>query len=285
MKAGTNNNVQPGSATSLKPEDKQELVTNDLRGTSLGLNVSQIHGECHFHVATPQRSQPESATALGKPCEVKSPAKEKVDESCDEEVSSDGRQQLIQVGAMFHQLWCLPVRIGRSTVMAYVDVGAMSCVMRKSVYDMYPRGAHPLRPFHGVVRGISDQPATTYGVADIAYDVDGYIFTAETVIADVGPQILLGLNFLKPNGALVDHGKGVVYIGDQEFNLRKKTSCKTTKMVLINNVTVAGNTEHVVDLRPKRRKTVSDCSVVVSPLKQIPEGLSLIHISEPTRPY
>jgi len=73
--------------------------------------------------------------------------------------------------------------------------------MQKSVSDLYPTGSIKLNRFLGTVHGISGTPTKVYGMAKIPYTVDGYTFEAMTIVADISPQILIGLNFLTEHRA------------------------------------------------------------------------------------
>ena len=191
---------------------------------------------------------------------------------------------IIQVGSAIHHLWCLPISIGHSKVMAYVDSGAMSCLMQKAVYDLYPKGSIKLNMFPGTVQGISGKPTKVYGIADIPFVVDGYTYYASTIVADITPQILIGLNFLTKHHAIVDYSTGEMNIGEQQFLLTKKSNSRCKKLVLFGNVSIKGYSEAVIPLKaPKKRRRISS-TIIVSPLRKLPqEGLVVGNsLSKPT---
>ena len=181
---------------------------------------------------------------------------------------------VIQIGSAIHHLWCLPVAIGKSTVMAYVDSGAMSCLMQKDIFDLFPKGTIQLERFPGRVQGISGKPTKVYGMANIPYTVDGYTFEASTIVADISPQILIGLNFLTEHKARVDYATGEMTIGNQEFLMTKKTDSRCTKLVLVENVSIKGLSENIVQLKAPNKRRKIRSTIVVSPLRKLPcEGM------------
>ena len=250
--------------------------------------MAQGASRCTFHISVPKDStvnppvtpnvteqlkHHEGAPVLKDPsiCETNNVASNTVESSSDEE-----EVQVIQIGSAIHHLWCLPIAIGKSRIMAYVDSGAMSSLMKKSVFDLFPLGTIELKPFQGVVQGISGKPTKVYGTAKIPYNVDGYIYYADTIIADIAPQILIGLNFLTEHKARVDYATGEMIVGDHQFMMCKKTNNRCTKLVLVENTTVEGLSEKIICLKSPRKKHKVKSTVMVSPLKTLPrDGLVL----------
>ena len=215
------------SADNNKRDDTENKVKPDTNNSTSFNNLS----DCHFHINStthitkvPEISNPNETTKTEEPSNAES-GSATTSANAPREGAKPEKDQVIVVGSAVHHLWCLPITIGRARVNAYVDSGAMSCVMQKKVYDMYPKGTVSLRPFHGVVQGINGPPAKVYGMCDIPYDIEGYTYHAPTVIADVGPKILLGLSFLHQHEAVVNYRTGLLTMkgSGREFMMTQTT--------------------------------------------------------------
>jgi hypothetical protein len=165
-------------------------------------------------------------------------------ESTDEE----DEDYICQIATGTSHLWCLNVKLKRGNVLAYVDSGSMSSVIRKDIYDENYNHIK-LEKFDGKIQGVSGKAPKCYGLCQIPYNIGGYIYTATTLVADVRPQILLGLNLLEKYGSSIDYGTGEIILGKQHLVMRKKNNNRLAKLGLINNVILLPNTEHTIRMR------------------------------------
>jgi hypothetical protein len=124
----------------------------------------------------------------------------------------------------------------------------MSSVIRKDIYDNNYQHIK-LEKFDGKIQGVSGKAPRCYGVCQIPYNIGGYIYTATTLVADVRPQILLGLNMLEKYGSSIDYGTGEIVLGNQHLVMRKKNNNRLARLGLINNVILLPNTEHTVRMK------------------------------------
>ena len=173
---------------------------------------------------------------------------------------------VVAFNAMMHELFAVPIPVGKATVCAYIDSGAMLCLMQKKVFDLFPKGFLTLKPFHGIVQGVSGSPVKVYGIVEVPYVIDGYTYITKTVIADCAPRILLGMNFLRNHRAIVNYDSGEMSIGSHTFLLTKKTNTRCTKLVLVNNLTVGKHSEQVVMLKAPRKKHQIAATTMVTPI-------------------
>ena len=173
---------------------------------------------------------------------------------------------VIAFNSLMHELFAVPVPVGKSPVFAYIDSGAMLCLMQKKVFDQFPPGKLSLKPFHGIVQGVSGNPVRVYGTVEVPYEIDGYIYPTETVIADCAPRILLGMNFLRKHKAIVNYDSGEMSVGSHTFLLTKKTNSRCTKLVLVNNLVVDSLSEQVVTLKAPRRRHRIDTTTMITPI-------------------
>ena len=171
-------------------------------------------------------------------------------------------------------LWCttVPVPIGNTTVYAYIESGAMVCLMQKKVCNLFPQGKLSLKPFHGIVQGISGSPVKVHGIVDVPY-VDSYTYSTTIVIADCAPRILLEMNFIRRHHAIVKYDSGEMSIGSHTFLLTKKNS-RCTKVVLVNTLVVDRLSEQVVTLKaPRKRHRIENTTMVTPIHKATSSGL------------
>ena len=152
-----------------------------------------------------------------------------------EMTEDDDNDYICQIAAGTSHLWCLNVKLRRGDVLAYVDSGSMSSVIRKDIYEQ--NFAHiKLEKFSGRIQGVSGKAPKCYGVCEIPYDIGGYIYTATTLVADVRPQILLGLNLLEKYGSVINHKTGEMILGGQCLVMRRKSNNRLANLGLINHV-------------------------------------------------
>ena len=182
----------------------------------------------------------------------------------------------IQICSTIYHLWQMPVRFGSNTFNCYLDSGAMMCVMRKDTYDMLDAKANPLEPFPGNVYGISNKAQKVYGQGNLPYAIDGNIFHASTVVADVTPAALLGLNFLVENGAVVNYQAGRLSLNNKEYALSTKNESRPRRMTLINNVMIKPFTETTIELKPKSGCKLLRSDMVISPLRDTMRRTGLV---------
>ena len=170
----------------------------------------------------------------------------------------------------------MPVVFNGTTVNCFLDSGAMVTVMRKDIYDLLPAIDYPLATFPGVVRGISSSPTKVYGQCLIPYTIDGIAYKAVTIVADVGPAVILGLNFLIHNKAVVDYELGQLKLNGKDYILKTKTEQRSRRLAMVSNVTIAPHSETSVELKAKSKHgRISSC-VVVSPLRNITERTGIV---------
>jgi hypothetical protein len=160
----------------------------------------------------------------------------------------DDNDYICQIAAGTSHLWCLNVKLRRGDVLAYVDSGSMCSVIRKDIYEQ--NFAHiKLEKFSGRIQGVSGKAPKCYGVCEIPYNIGGYIYTATTLVADVRPQILLGLNLLEKYGSVINHKTGEMVLGRQRLLMRRKNNNKLAKLGLLNHVILLPDTEHTTRKR------------------------------------
>ena len=187
----------------------------------------------------------------------------------DSSTATNDPPAVVQVSSSIYHLWCLPVVFNGETVNYFLDSGAMVTVMRKDVYDLLSADDYPLTTFPGVVRGISSSPTKVYGQCLIPYTIDGIAYKALTIVADIGPTVLLGLNFLIDNKAVVDYELGQLKLNGKEYILKTRSEQRSRTLALVSNVTIAPLSETSVELKTKSNNgRISSC-VIVSPLRNI----------------
>ena len=101
--------------------------------SSCTFNINMLHSSDGTRLESPptapptvlDRSSSDSVESLTPPPQPQDP---------DASSESSSQDQVIVIGSAIHHLWCLPITIGKSKVLGYVDSGAMSCIMQKAVF-------------------------------------------------------------------------------------------------------------------------------------------------------
>ena len=207
------------------------------------------------------------------------------DKTCTTPPNETDKPAVIQVSSSIYHLWCLPVVLNGTTVNCYLDSGAMVSVMRKDIYDLLSADEYPLMTFPGVVRGISSKPTKVYGQCLIPYLIDGIAYKALTIVADVSPAVLLGLNFLIDNKAVVDYELGQLKLDGREYILTTKQEQRPRKLTMVNNVTLAPLSETSIELKAQSGGGRMSSCVVVSPMTNVTSRTGLVMGHTLSKPF
>ena len=269
----------PTPAPKTPKEEHAPDVSIAAQGTSAVFQSCTIERVYHTPAPSEPVCKPPDTTASLPPnstsCTLPSVA-QKCSASQTPQPEPQSPPDVVQVSSAIYHLWYLPVTFGKSTVNCFLDSGAMVSVMRKDIYDLLPANKHPLLPFPGVVKGISASPTHVHGQCVMPYTIDGIAYEALTVVADIGPSVLLGLNFLIDNKAVVDYELGQLKLNGREYILTSKRENRARRLTMVNNITIAPRSETTVEMKPRQGNKRITSSVVVSPLHDMTRRTGLI---------
>ena len=113
------------------------------------------------------------------------------------------------------------------------------------------------------------------GDTDLCFEIEGNHFRANVSVSPAIDDFLLGSDWLEANGAKWDFTTGTLQLGDCEIRAYRRTLGKMCRQVTL--------TEDIVV--PARHEVNVPVEMTDRNIPHPAKNLSLIHISEPTRPY
>ena len=169
---------------------------------------------------------------------------------CSDETQSKPHPQMLN--ELLEELGMLPEEalvIGDTEYDLCLDSGSQSTILRTDVFEKIPPEERPtIYPFHGKLIGIGGIDQNVRGVARVPFTIDGTTFMVDTLIADIRPCGLLGINFLKENEGSIDFTTGQVTLRGRSFALGQRLNSKIINLVTVSHVRLASNSEIVLEM-------------------------------------
>ena len=181
------------------------------------------------------------------------------------------------VNTLQSDLWCIPAELGSKIVYCYVDSGAQTSVIKTSIFQKLPAHLKPkVKKWNGQLKGVDGLSCNVLGYTRLPMLISGRVFDVDLLVADIKPDCLLGLNFLRDHKGLPDFSKGEIKFGDFTVILRHKPSERTCRVSLVHNVTIEPHTEQVVHLRASNKRAHLPNTAMLTPLKRFTCSSDLI---------
>lgn len=193
------------------------------------------------------------------------------DDNCDSAAcGTDGAEtaDIIKMNKLVVQLWCLSAKICDKSVSCFIDSGSQATVLKTSVFNKISENERPkLRKYSGQLVGVDGGNCSVAGVARLPFMIQDQVYYTDTIVADIQPDCLIGLNFLIDHNAVPDFANGTMRLKEMTVLLTHKPSNKSCRLALVNKVTIAAKSEAVVMLTSKKKVNLPEAAMV-TPLRR-----------------
>jgi len=140
-----------------------------------------------------------------------------------------------------------------------------------------PSATRPkLKHWDGLLRGLDGLDCKVYGYTKIPLLISGKTFDVDLLVADINPDCILGMNFIRDHRAIPDFNKGEIKFDDYTVFLHHKPTQKTCRVSLVNNVTIAPLSEQIVHLRSSNKKANIPETAMITALKRFSSSTNLV---------
>lgn len=120
-----------------------------------------------------------------------------------------------------------------------VDTGSTMTVLKKQYYDSLPEDQRPpLRACHGRLRMADGSEVSVIGEVDISASIDSQIITLKMYVANIEAAAILGMDFFRNHGCMVDMRDGTICINGQYHECVKTTDNRKIAQITLKETTV-----------------------------------------------
>ena len=145
--------------------------------------------------------------------------------------------------------------------MMLVDTGSAVTLMSRKFYDTLCTHADiPLFPVATALRSVSDTPLSVLGEATLPLQLGGVSAVHKVIVADIAPDLLLGIDFFQTNSCTIDFAQKIIIAGGLKVPLRA-LSCKRHAVCRVSldvSVTVPAYSQIIVPGKLETEGKMSD---------------------------
>jgi len=184
-------------------------------------------------------------------------------------VSQGGAQEakVYQVNALTTPSWYLRAQVEGQIVSLLVDSGSEVTVLTEDIYNQIPQEQRPtLQSSRAQIRGVGGKQFGVLGAAEITIQIGDHRWVCTTLIASIGYDGILGMNFMDENDCQLDMKTGSLVIGLYMFPLHKRDKEVANRLVTAGVVTIQPMTEVHIPVVQQGRPSVGTCLVEPCPL-------------------
>ena len=180
--------------------------------------------------------------------------------------------------AAYPDVYGVTVSLGGKKTFAVVDSGAVISVMDTRLFRTLPRELQRrCKNADIVITGVHGDGQKVKGVAKLPVEIAGQLYETDIYVTDSNEPFLLGMSFLAPNGFGMDFHKGIlIQSGREIFLTERRERTRTTRLTVVQRVTVEPRSEAVITLRQTRKVRARYQPVMIQPAGKFTEQTGLV---------
>jgi hypothetical protein len=122
------------------------------------------------------------------------------------------------------------------SIKAVVDTAAMVTLVNENIFrEVF---GHRQNTDNCILHGIGTEPIKGQLVENVPISVGQYTYMQRICVAPVNDQVILGLDFLKEHGAIIDLSRDIMFISGEEIPLEVTDGSFTTSKVKVSKRSV-----------------------------------------------
>eukprot|EP00117_Sycon_ciliatum_P007004 scpid29770/ scgid10288/ Retrovirus-related Pol polyprotein from transposon 17.6; Protease; Reverse transcriptase; Endonuclease len=130
-----------------------------------------------------------------------------------------------------------------------VDTGSAVTIINHNFYQSIESNNYPLHPTTCTLRSVDGSLLKIYGETKLPFRIGGIVTTHNVMVADIGPDVLLGLDFLKSTECTIDFATRSIGAGGVSVPLcssARKSAAPVYRVSLQESVTIPSYTQLIV---------------------------------------